>query len=335
MTLLPASQAFLRLVNVLEILDSITSREIRLFEIRSKGKLTEGQVGKLGPSAKKLDEWCAAGAPHEGKKPRRTFDGMELADWVFGQKPPLPDVGASDDAFLIRTSLSNLSAALNQASLTDESTLLVCQVPCVELPSMAGENGRCWHELAYLLAKSRFWAWLKAIDEELWAETSYEVLRPDRAGKPFEFPALPVERAIREWERFVPELRKQLQPINAGKLRAAVLREATLATITAAGVLAKTTLAANLPPPAPALHSGGRLQIGDEFFCLDEQEEAVLVYLVDHHAAQISELRRGANVDQPDRVLKTLREKYPKLEPYIRLAVKKGKGGYGTTIRRA
>ncbi|MHB1036054.1 MAG: hypothetical protein ACYC35_16775 [Pirellulales bacterium] len=228
MTLLPASQAVLHLVDILGVCEGFIFNKGQLAEIRFREKLSEAEVRKLGPSLRDLNAWCAAGLPHGGKKPHRTFDGMQLADWLFSQKPPLENV-PPDSAVLIRSCLSGLSAAINGTSQLGEIFPLCVRVGRGEIRQLAGHAAPCWHDLAYRLGRDRYSEWAFAVDDTQFVLRMGEAMfKPNGQIQPFELSVLPVERVIRQWEEIVPPLRERLVRIDTEALRAGVLAEAML-----------------------------------------------------------------------------------------------------------
>jgi HEAT repeat protein len=92
-----------------------------------------------------------------------------------------------------------------------------------------------------------------------------------------------------------------------------------------------------LPMSTVARYLGNRrCQVGDEPpFVIGEKEAKVLEALVELRAAEEPELIEKSRDDDAARRLRRIRKNFPQLAAHIVCPVKKGRGGYSTTIRRA
>ena len=88
-------------------------------------------------------------------------------------------------------------------------------------------------------------------------------------------------------------------------------------------------------PPVLDPRNGVILFCDGTSLSLEANEQAVLSVLVKRHATTLSVLRLESSCDNPDRVLKRLRDKDRRLKASIKLPGGKGKGGYSTTIKLA
>jgi hypothetical protein len=75
-----------------------------------------------------------------------------------------------------------------------------------------------------------------------------------------------------------------------------------------------------------------RYQVGDEIIYLDGTQAILLECLVELQGTSLQKLKDTSGVPNPSNVLKAIRERHPKLAPFIKLPGGKGKGGYSTTI---
>ena len=86
-------------------------------------------------------------------------------------------------------------------------------------------------------------------------------------------------------------------------------------------------------PPQCQYLGDGRLQIGESApYRLLEPEMCVIEALVELRAADERLLSEKSGVSDPSRVLRRLVDKFPSLQPFVRLPATKGRGGYSTTI---
>lgn len=86
----------------------------------------------------------------------------------------------------------------------------------------------------------------------------------------------------------------------------------------------------------PAVYLGDRkYQVGnDPPIVLGDAEDTVLLALLESGgAANKDQLIAASGKNDAPRVLKTIKRKYPQLDPHITMAEGKGKGGYRTTVR--
>jgi hypothetical protein len=75
------------------------------------------------------------------------------------------------------------------------------------------------------------------------------------------------------------------------------------------------------------------IRIGDEIFSLEVQFAEVLEALVELGAATKPQLQKKSGKDDPDRLLRRLVKRFPRLQSYITFPGRRGKGGYRTTIK--
>lgn len=95
---------------------------------------------------------------------------------------------------------------------------------------------------------------------------------------------------------------------------------------------------AEIEPPAPLPGvtfdpAGGKLFLDGKALSLSRGEKDVLGLLVKEQTATLTTLREVC--DRPERVLKRLLKKYPKLRRHISLPGGPARGGYSTTIKPA
>jgi len=84
--------------------------------------------------------------------------------------------------------------------------------------------------------------------------------------------------------------------------------------------------------PAVVYRGDGLYETSSGPLRLESSEEMVLESLVEQKAATKDQLAKHSGVDEPQKVLKTIRDKFPGLADAIILPGGKGKGGYRTTI---
>jgi len=86
------------------------------------------------------------------------------------------------------------------------------------------------------------------------------------------------------------------------------------------------------PDGTPRYLGNGQIKCGYDTFDLEANQVAVLEALLDNGAMTLDKLRRTTLIEEPHKIIKTLQEGFPQLEPYLKRPGGRGRGGYRTTI---